>query len=210
VASSVAGAVRDERADLRREQIITCATRLFGSRGSTDVSMDEVATEAGVARSTIYVYFPNRSALLVACIAGLYDQLMAAVNDAELTEPRERLVSLIGALLATIDSQPAFFRLAIATQGLPGQAGDAVTLQLAGIGVEISSLVETILVDGVARLDWTVEDPAQTASLIGQQIYGALAVRAMEVAPLNPMTVAEAITGFLVDGLTGRRPANVR
>ena len=172
--------------------------------------MDEVATEAGVARSTVYVYFPNRSALLVACIAGLYDQLLMAVSDSTLEEPRDRLVNLIAALLTTIDTQPAFFRLAIATQGLPGQAGDAVTAQLAGIGTEISDIVEGILRDGRAQLGWTVDDPGQVSSLIGQQIYGALAVRAMEVAPLSPAEIAESITGFLINGLTGNNSPNVR
>jgi len=49
--------------DERRRQILACAVRLFGERPSADVSIADVAREAGVARGLVNHYFGTRKGL---------------------------------------------------------------------------------------------------------------------------------------------------
>src|SRR5579872_5090772 len=83
--------------DFRRDQIMDTARRLFGERGTTDVSMDDIAAEAGVARSTVYVYFANRDDLVGACVQSMYDGMKDTIAEivADDASPTQRLRLLI-------------------------------------------------------------------------------------------------------------------
>ncbi len=189
--------------DFRRDQVIEVARRLFGERGTTDVSMDEIAAEAGVARSTVYVYFANRDELLRACLKGMHNQLLEDIAESweANDEPVHRLERLIEGMLERIDDDPAFFRLALMTQGMVIQGGEAVGTELATIGLNIARLIRDLYVDGVATGIFREIDPDEAVNLVGQQIYGAMAVRAGEVIPQPAAAAADSICTFVLRGL---------
>ena len=200
-------AIKDVIRDFRRDQIMDTARRLYGERGTTEVSMDEIAAEAGVARSTLYVYFANRDELLRACVQSMYDRLQDTV-DVVLTgraSPRDRLWGLILGLLERIDESPAFFRLAMATQATATAEGSAaVGGALMLIGLDMIRVLEEVVVAGVAAGDFRRDlDPERAVVLIGQQIYGALSVRAGEPDPIPAAEAAEEICDLLRRGLGG-------
>ena len=190
--------------DFRREQIIETARRLFGERGSTDVAMEEIAAEAGVARSTLYVYFANRDELLRACVQNMYDRLQDAVSVAAdpRATPRQSLSALILGLLERIDESPAFFRLAMATQSTGAEGSAAVGGALMLIGLDMMRVLEQLVVAGVASGDFRPDlDTERAVVLVGQQIYGALSVRAGEPDPVPARQAAEEISAFVHQGL---------
>lgn len=60
--------VRDLVVRARREQIIEAATRVFAEKGFRRATTREVAREAGVSEGTIYNYFEDKDALLMAIL----------------------------------------------------------------------------------------------------------------------------------------------
>ena len=190
--------------DFRRDQVIDVARRLFGERGTTEVSMDEIAAEAGVARSTVYVYFANRDELLRACLKRMLDQLLEsiAVDWERDTEPAQRLRTLIGGMFERLDDNPAFFRLALVTQEAVTQGSAAVGSELALIGLEIAGMIDNLYLEGVSSGLFRPMEPDRATSLIGQQIYGAMSVRASELIPIPRPDAAAEVTEFLLRGLS--------
>ena len=198
----------ESTADLRRTEIVARARELFGDRGTTDVSMDEIAQFVGVARSTLYVYFSNRSDLMVACIEGLYTQLQVSMDGHPSTAPLERFEHLITGLLEVVDGQPAFFRLALTTQGSLGTTAAAVDVELGIIGAEVANQLTEILVDGQKHGLWKITNIEQSVTLLGQQIYGALLVRASQHAPLDAGESARHLVEFCCGGLAASLRVN--
>lgn len=207
-ARATTGDLKEVIRDFRREQVVEVARRLFGERGTTDVPMDEIAAEAGVSRSTVYVYFANRDELLRACLKGMHDQLLERIASSweQYTEPVERLEQLIQGMLERVDDSPAFFGLAMTTQGMVAQGNEAVGTELASIGLNIARLLRDLFVDGVSSGTFRDLDPDVAVKLIGQQIYGAMAVRAGEVLPQPASVEAGIVCAFILRGLAPDQP----
>ena len=75
------------RAEILRDRtaaaIIDSAATILAARGEA-VSMEEIASSAGIGRATLYRYFPNREALLQAMAAASVQELAARVRGADL------------------------------------------------------------------------------------------------------------------------------
>jgi AcrR family transcriptional regulator len=78
---------RDEVRDLvvraRREQILGAATRVFGEKGFSRATTREVARTAGVSEGTIYNYFEDKDALMLAILDRLNETERRAADFEE-------------------------------------------------------------------------------------------------------------------------------
>lgn len=82
---------------VRRKALVEAALRTIGSQGSLDVTMSEIAREAGVSAALAHHYFGSKQQLLIATIRTLLRQLRAdAVSAlARAATPRERVSAVI-------------------------------------------------------------------------------------------------------------------
>jgi AcrR family transcriptional regulator len=101
---------RKERADAARNRarILAAAERLFAERGATNVSMEDVATAAGVGKGTLYRRYPDRAALAVALLDEHERRLQQHLLDGPPplgpgASPGERLTAFYGAMVDLLD-----------------------------------------------------------------------------------------------------------
>jgi AcrR family transcriptional regulator len=79
-----ADAVRPQRADARRnhDRVLAAAVAVFAERGA-DASVAEIAKRAGVGAGTLHRHFPTKHELLLAALEARFDDLQAALTEAE-------------------------------------------------------------------------------------------------------------------------------
>ena len=101
------------RGSERRAQLLNVARRVFGKSGFHSVSMEEVASEAGVTKPILYDHFPSKKELYLALLEADLSVLHEKVRQA-LTSPignRERIRASFEAYFDFVQEEADGFRL---------------------------------------------------------------------------------------------------
>jgi TetR/AcrR family transcriptional repressor of mexJK operon len=93
----------------KRAAILDAAKRLFTAQGFEGVSMDAIATEAGVSKLTVYSHFGDKDALFGEAVKSHCEQGMPAsvLEDRPGQPVRERLTEIATAFYAMISAPEA-------------------------------------------------------------------------------------------------------
>jgi AcrR family transcriptional regulator len=148
----------------RRAAVVGAAVDLLIVSGPAAVTPAAVAAAAGLARSSVYQYFPSTGALVAGAVEQAFAQATAALEAAlgGATSPGDRVASYVDAALdAAIDGHRPMASLAGAD--LPAECRDRV-----------AELHERMLAPLVAALrDLGVDDAAGVAGLVNAVLVAA-------------------------------------
>lgn len=92
------------------QDVLDSATELFASRGFSEVSLDDIAKDAGVTRGAIYHHYRNKVGLFLAVADRLQSEVAAAIVEAAEragSDPGEQLRVGSHAFLDAITAAPA-------------------------------------------------------------------------------------------------------
>ena len=64
----------------RKKKIIQVATQLFSEKSYHDVTIDEVATKAGIAKGTIYLYFESKEKLFLGILENGFESIESLIE----------------------------------------------------------------------------------------------------------------------------------
>jgi AcrR family transcriptional regulator len=94
---------------------LTAAARVFAQHGYSAADLDQVGRKAGVAKSTIYLYFRSKEALFLATVDDAMRQLTAAIDTVRdsVTDPLEVIDRAIRVYLEFFDRNPHYVELLI-------------------------------------------------------------------------------------------------
>lgn len=102
-------AVNVDQKARRRRAILDAALELFDALGFESVSMSAVAARTGLAKGTLYLYFPTREALFLALLTEQFEAFFAAL-DAALERPLSQ-AAFVDHLVRDLHARPRLLRL---------------------------------------------------------------------------------------------------
>ena len=105
---------RDVLADFRRAELIDAANAVFARKGFAGASVDEIAKMAGVAKGTVYLYYPSKHDIYWAALeSGIValDKAMRAAVEAVPSSLKAQLLAVARTKLAYFDERRDFFRI---------------------------------------------------------------------------------------------------
>ena len=177
--------------------VVEAAARLFAERGIAEVTMGDIAEEVGLARNSLYRYFPDKGHILVAWLTAEIDPLVAesariAGTDEPVAERLERWLSF-HLELGTDDDHRLMERVAEEIGALPAEVRAEIGAQHRRLYLTIQPVVTELLV-GTGR------DAGVVIGLIGGLLRSAteLVNHGMPVEAVEPellVAAAAVVTG---------------
>jgi AcrR family transcriptional regulator len=166
--------------DERRRRLLELGARLFTEHAYDEISMSQIAREAGISKALLYHYFPSKRDYFVATLAGGAEELRALVEPNPDLPPAQALATALDAYLAWIDDNAdayaKLFRSAGAVpevrelvEGVRTATADRI---LEGLGATDNPRARTAVrgwlwfMDG-ACLDWIAHRDLERADLHG-------------------------------------------
>jgi AcrR family transcriptional regulator len=114
---------RQQRSRYKVELILEATMRLLETGGVEHLTTNAVAATAGVSIGTLYQYFPDKRAILDALadreVAAMSARVMAAMADASIATPRQRIAAVVGAVAESYGRRHRAHRL-VMTHSLRG------------------------------------------------------------------------------------------
>jgi AcrR family transcriptional regulator len=182
-----ADAVRNRRLALQ------AATALLAEPGPP-LTVEAIATKAGLGAGTVVRAFGGKDALLDAAVSGLLEPVVRRARTLlEETSPDQAMRTFLAELMAF---QSAHHAISDQLGGLNLPATTALRAELARVSQEMIMAARR---DGTIRTDI---DPAATATIIGEAAYAIARAR-----PASPELAGTFIT-VLMDGLRPRSPTS--
>ena len=204
--------VRKRRPEARPQEILAAALTLFSERGFAATRLEDVAALAGLSKAAIYLYFPDKNALLRAIV----EEAVSANLDA--------VRSVLAAHHGPVAPFTSIFLETMATRLSTSHLADVIKLVVAEsrahpdigrlyLDTNISRaipILQSLIERGIARGEFRPVDPALTVRcIVGPMVLAALWRSVFEPIggePLDIVALARQHADLIINGLLPRPP----
>ena len=169
--ATTAAVTREQRRTARRDAILAAAQEVFARKGFDGATIADIASAAGVASGTVYLYYESKIDMFAALNARLWEVVIGAMRDADAPpDVRGGTRARIHAVFASAGSHRDLLRLVFLN---PDPRTEVARRMSNADEARVQPLVE-ILQGGMDAGTVRPADPAMLARLINSLVIIAL------------------------------------
>ena len=150
---------REDTKARKRTDLERAALELFLSQGYVATSIEQIVTEAGVARGTFYLYFDDKETLFHALVSAVLDPVVDGLLDARMAldaaisweETQAAYGVLASALALAVTAHPHEALLFYREQRSPGPIGEWLRSRQGQLDQFVVELVRSLAERGLIR-----------------------------------------------------------
>lgn len=193
---------RDIVAEFRRESILEAARTVFARHGFENATVQLIARAAGLAKGTLYLYYPSKSAIYSAAVVeGLRDlaqesaRVLASGGDIQ-----QLLRDFFMTRLRYFEERADFFRIYSVELGNLGRAAAHIRHEYTRLyGLQVESLA--LALEAAMRSGRVRDVDVRTIATVALDLSHALVVRHLRGVTKRPETEVDAVLDLLWKGI---------
>jgi len=167
--------------EFRTAELLAAARRVFAEKGFHDATVEDIAELAGVAKGTVYLYFPSKQAAYWAALehdlVKLHEETRRKVEAAEGLEDKIR--TFLGFKLRYFEENRDFFRIYYSEFGNALTHPAQIRKRFKELYLQQARVLEAVLEEGIRRKRIRNISPAATAFAISDLTRGVITQRVL-------------------------------
>ncbi len=194
--------------EFREREIVEAARRVFTREGFKKASMEKIAEEAGLAKGTVYLYFPNKDQLISHTVeegAGRFFGESQERSAAGRT-PAEKLRLLVEAMFEHAEEERDFQRALFVelNEWLFDTERRSIVDRLIARHDQFMNYIAGIIAEGVSAGEFRAPDPRRAAGYLYHLLGGLFRERLMGISDEPVSQTAGDLYRFFMQALTSK------
>ncbi len=197
---------KDVVTEFRTSELLAAARRVFAQKGFYDSTVDDIADLAGVAKGTVYLYYPSKQAIYWAALEqGVVEMHSETLKRVEaVSSPEEKLRAFIGFKLRYFEENGDFFKVYYCEFGNALNHPAQVRKRFGEFYLQQARVLRTILEEGLRRKQIRHVPPDLAALAILDLLRGVITQRIMGWTEVNVQDAEDFVFDLVWKGIAAR------
>ena len=164
---------QEEQRNLRKKSILDGALKVFKIHGIEKTTMDEIATESGFGKATLYYYFASKDEVFIAIMEEGWKQLWEGIESKIVEElsPRKKFMDIIKEMANIVRSNRILYGFLFTA---PNHIQDESKQIWKTYQERLYAILKSIIEEGIKKKEFINLDPGMLMKAIGGLFHGLL------------------------------------